>query len=239
VAQAVIDRFDSVASSYDRWYDSPVNQTIDAYEKAAVKRALPVAANKGLLLDVGCGTGHWLLFLRMAGYEVIGLDLSERMLQAAKAKFRSEVPLVRADAHRLPFADCLFDIVCCIATLEFTGDHPLVMREMHRCLKPGGRLVIGALNAHSLLGVKRKLQNSPLFDKAHFFTAQSLRRCLAVFGKPHVETCAFTPPGTALLPLAPCFERLGRALSPAFGQFIVAWVEQDGDSPDPPAGRGT
>jgi ubiquinone/menaquinone biosynthesis C-methylase UbiE len=226
VRNGVANRFDFVARSYDRWYDSPVNQSIDAIEKVAIKEALPTGSRKGLLLDVGCGTGHWLFFFRMAGYRVVGLDLSPQMLDVAKVKFASEIQLVRADGDGLPFKDHSFDIVSCITTLEFVSDHIRTLREMWRCLKSGGRLVIGALNAFSLLGIKRKLLRSRTFRDAHFFTTWELKRCLAIYGNSHVRTCAFTPGSALLLPLASCFEKVGRTVSPDFGQFIVAWIQK-------------
>jgi ubiquinone/menaquinone biosynthesis C-methylase UbiE len=226
VGNEIRSPFDSIAPDYDRWYDSPVNQSIDAIEKAAIKEALPAGSRKGLLLDVGCGTGHWLLFHRISGYRVVGLDLSPRMLEVAKAKFPSEIQLVRADAHRLPFEDRSFDVVCCITTLEFVSDRIQTLTEMWRCLKPGGRLVVGALNAFSLLGIKRTLLRSRTFRGAHLFTARELKRCLAGYGNSHVRTCAFTPPSALLLPFAPWFEGIGRVVSPGFGQFIVAWVQK-------------
>lgn len=229
------NRFDSIAQHYDRWYDSPVNQAIDAAEKRAIGAALPAGSKKGLLLDVGCGTGHWLLFLKMAGYRVVGLDVSAGMLEVAKGKFPNGIQLLRADAHTLPFEDSCFDTVCCIATLEFVRDPVKTIQEMWRCLRSGGRLVIGALNGLSPLGVKRKLRGSPTFRGAHFFTTGKLKRCLAGLGTPHLQTCAFVPPSVHLLPIAPCLEAIGRRLFPSLGEFIVAWIQK----PDAQAGRGT
>ena len=226
-----VSGFDSIAHRYDEWYESPVHQSIDAIEKAAIKETMPTAPRRGLLLDVGCGTGHWLLFFKMAGYRVVGLDLSPRMLGVAKSKFPSGIQLVRADAHRLPFEDHSFDIVCCITTLEFVTDHMRTLREMCRCLKTRGRLIVAALNAFSFLGIKRKLLRSHTFRDAHFFTTWELKRHLAEFGKPLVRTCAFSPPCTLLLPLSACFEKIGNTLFPAFGQLIVASLEKPESGP--------
>jgi ubiquinone/menaquinone biosynthesis C-methylase UbiE len=221
-----MSRFDSVAPDYDRWYESRVNQTIDAFEKAALRSAFPAGSRKGLLLDVGCGTGHWLLFLKTAGYQVVGLDLSRGMLEVAQAKLPVGIQLVQGDAHGLPFGDRCFDIVCCITTLEFVRDHLRTLSEMWRCLKSGGRMVVGALNALSLLGIRRRLLRSRVFRGAHFFTTWELKSCLAEYGTAHIQTCAFTPPSTHLLPMASCFEKIGKAVLPALGQFIVTWIEK-------------
>jgi ubiquinone/menaquinone biosynthesis C-methylase UbiE len=224
----ITNGFDSIASSYDRWYDSPVNRAIDEFEKTAVKEALPAEARTELLLDAGCGTGHWLGLYRAAGCRVVGLDLSRIMLDVASTKFGSEFQLMRADTHWLPFKDCSFDIVCCIATLEFVSDRARTLSELHRCLKRGGRLIVGVLNALSWTGLKRKLLRSPTFRGAHFFTSRELKRCLGGYGEPHVTTCAYTPPCAALLPLASAFERIGVRVAPASGRLIVGWVEKQG-----------
>ncbi len=75
----------------------------------------------------------------------MALDLSGGMLRhAADAAARSgvRVPLVQADAQRLPFADGAFDTACtAFGAVPFVADSAAVMREVARVLRPGGRWV--------------------------------------------------------------------------------------------------
>ena len=100
-------------------------------------------------LDVCCGTGD--LALELAGRIspggwVIGCDFSEPMLDLAREKAaRSGAGSVRfewADALRLPYDDDRFDAVTVGFGLRNLSDLDAGLREMHRVLRPGGRLVI-------------------------------------------------------------------------------------------------
>lgn len=97
------------------------------------------------VLEVGCGAGACSRWLSMQGAYAVGFDVSGGMLaQAASAGARSgvTVPLVQADAEALPFADGSFDLACsAFGAVPFCADSALVMREVARVLRPGGRWV--------------------------------------------------------------------------------------------------
>ena len=115
------------------------------------------------LLDVGCGTGRHAVPLAGAGIEVTGVDLSPDMLQRAAARAAgagTEVTLIEADARDLPGALVGFDAAICLCEGAFCLvaddaepiDHDRsILRSIHRALRPGGRLVLTALNAGRLL----------------------------------------------------------------------------------------
>ena len=228
VPPPVGSRYDSIAPSYDRWYDSPVNARIDGIEKDALGPVLPFARPGEALLDVGSGSGHWFGLYESKGYRVVGVDVSSGMLAAARSKFGAEFDLIRGDAMELPLRDDCFDVVCAVATLHLVSDPRHVIREMYRCLKPGGRMVIGALNAHSYLGLRRNLLQSDTFKETRFLTVGRVRAELARFGVPSVWTCAFFPPWRLLLPVAGWIEAIARRVLPTTGQFIVAYIDKPG-----------
>ena len=97
------------------------------------------------VLEVGAGAAQCSRWLLAAGAEPVALDLSSVMLrrgQALAAGSGLEVPLVQADAARLPFSDSSFDLACsAYGALPFVADSALVMREVARVLRPGGRWV--------------------------------------------------------------------------------------------------
>ncbi|MGH3648893.1 MAG: class I SAM-dependent methyltransferase [Micromonosporaceae bacterium] len=97
------------------------------------------------VLEVGCGAASCARWLATQGAYAVGFDLSGGMLkEAGEAAVRSgvDVPLVRADAESLPFADGSFDIACsAFGAVPFVADSAGVMREVARVLRPGGRWV--------------------------------------------------------------------------------------------------
>lgn len=97
------------------------------------------------VLEVGCGAAQCARWLVAAGALPVGLDLSAGMLAAAarlSASAGVRVPLVQADAERLPFADASFDLACSAhGAVPFCADSAAVMREVARVLRPGGRWV--------------------------------------------------------------------------------------------------
>lgn len=97
----------------------------------------------GLVLDVATGTGGVALALRGAtGANVVGIDLTEKMLDRAREKLdeRGEVAvhLVQGRAESLPFADASFDAVSYTYLLRYVKDPAATLGELARVLRPGG-----------------------------------------------------------------------------------------------------
>ena len=98
----------------------------------------------GATLEVAIGTGlnlgHYAADVRL-----IGLDLSPEMLALAETRAKEmgrTIGLTEGDAQDLPFADCSFDTVVCTYALCSVPDDARAISEMHRVLKPGGRLIL-------------------------------------------------------------------------------------------------
>jgi SAM-dependent methyltransferase len=97
------------------------------------------------VLEVGCGAAQCSRWLRRHGARVTAFDLSHgQLLQARRidASTGVDVPVVQADAQRLPFHDASFDLACsAYGAVPFVADSSGVMREVARVLRPGGRWV--------------------------------------------------------------------------------------------------
>ncbi len=91
------------------------------------------------VLDLATGVGATALELtrRWPGLHVIGVDLSKTQLDAAR-QASAQLPLIHADATRLPVAPGVFDVVHCTWLLEHVRDPVAILREVKRVLKPGG-----------------------------------------------------------------------------------------------------
>ena len=139
----------------------------------------------GDALDLGCGDGRLTAELRAAS--VTGADVSEVALERA----RSRVPgarFVRVDPDEpLPFGDGEFDLVLLAETIEHVRDVQLLLSEVRRVLRPGGRVAIST-PAHSRLTALRLVvrgwegEFQPLSPHLRFFTRRSLRELLGDMG---------------------------------------------------------
>lgn len=98
------------------------------------------------MLDVCTGTGRVGERFRGRVARIVGLDLTEKMLEHARARL-DEVYVGRAES--LPFAEGSFDLIVVRQALHFVETPLIVLREMHRCLRPGGQVIVGHRVPHN------------------------------------------------------------------------------------------
>jgi SAM-dependent methyltransferase len=99
------------------------------------------------LLDVGCGSARMLAEQASHVRFVAGLDLSDIQVGMARKRLAERIAagtaeVVKGDAMALPWADARFSVVCSLNCLKFVPDPPKALREMHRVLRPDGRLLL-------------------------------------------------------------------------------------------------
>jgi len=97
------------------------------------------------VLDAACGTGivaRSVAPLVGGSGRIVGLDFDPLMIAAAK-RLAPEIEWQQGDLQRLPFPDALFDLVICQQGLQFLPDRDTGLREIHRVLHGGGRMVLG------------------------------------------------------------------------------------------------
>jgi arsenite methyltransferase len=99
------------------------------------------------VLDLGCGAGtDSLVAAQMVGPEgrVVGIDMTAEMVAKAQSSARAmgmtNVEFVEGEAERLPFADESFDVAVSNGVIDLIPDKDRVFGELHRVLRPGGRL---------------------------------------------------------------------------------------------------
>jgi len=217
--------FDATVDSYDQWYETVEGAMYDRLEKKAVSGYLRHKVQGMKLLEVGCGTGHWSQFFSNCGFEVTGVDVSERMIQRAQGKHIARALFHIADGHSLPYKDNSFDVTAAITTLEFADNAELVVREMVRCTrKPSGQLLIGVLNALARLNRNRQEIPESLYAQARLFTPDQLKNLLGKYGKTELCTAGFIPRWKRLLPLSPLIDVVSRFFHLPNGVFIAGQV---------------
>jgi len=217
--------FDLTASSYDRWYTSRRGAMYDRLEKKVITQYLPNNTRGKKLLEVGCGTGHWSRFFSEYGFEVTGIDFSERMINAALQKGIPNVSFHMANGHLLPFEDSTFDLTAAITTLEFVRDAEAVLREMIRCTRKPGRILIGMLNALSKVSQQRANSPESPYAAARLISPVKLKEFLEPYGQVEIIVGGFVPGQSWLIPFAPCFDRIARMFGNQKGAFIAAMLK--------------
>jgi ubiquinone/menaquinone biosynthesis C-methylase UbiE len=134
--------YDLVAPAYDRRYER------NRYDGVRACLHRFVDGNPAAIVEVGCGTGHWLAELTPRGFSMLaGLDRSSGMLEQARAA-ASTALLMRGTAEQLPWRDASFDRVFCVNALHHFPDPAAFMFECCRVLRTGGGMLTIGLDPH-------------------------------------------------------------------------------------------
>jgi SAM-dependent methyltransferase len=108
-----------------------------------------------VLLDVGCGTGPVAITAALKGAKVTGLDLTPELLAQARASAPIAgltIDFKEGDAEALPFGDASFDVVLSQFGHMFAPRPDVVVKELLRVLKPGGKLAFGTWPPEQFIG---------------------------------------------------------------------------------------
>ena len=134
LVQAQNEYYTHSASSYDSTHVKMDDEhaigmayMIDLMRRHGMKR----------ILDVGCGTGRATKVLLDAGFDVIGLEPVEALLQEAEKKGMPKERLIKGSGVQLPFPDKSFDAVCEFGVLHHVEHPNEVVREMIRVSRAG------------------------------------------------------------------------------------------------------
>lgn len=132
--------YDRQANSYDRAWRRYIAHTL-GFLKASIS-----FRSSDQILDIACGTGELerLILSEHPDQQMIGIDISEKMLDFAREKCSGHpnVAFLKADASALPFPDHRFDLVISANSLHYFDKPSASLAEMRRVLLPGGSLVI-------------------------------------------------------------------------------------------------
>ncbi len=135
--------YDAFAAQYDRRYEEQSYHGVELalLECLGGEEALDV-------LEVGCGTGHWLGVLATRAARIAGLDPSAGMLARARHSVRGAT-LVRGRAEGLPWATGSLDRVFCVNAFHHFHAKATFLAEARRVLRSQGGLMIIGLDPHT------------------------------------------------------------------------------------------
>ncbi len=155
--------------------------------KALLHAALGDLSQGAAVLDAGCGRGTFTAFLHERGFQMIGSDISRAALTFARQQY-PQVPFAVASMEEpLPFRDEHFAAVWCTEVLEHLFDVRTTLAELHRILRPGGKLVLttpyhGFIKNLAIVLLSFDRHYDPCGEHIRFFSRHSLQRCLEQSG---------------------------------------------------------
>ncbi len=146
----VAEGYDLYAASYEKDHSY-----LDTFEGDVIFTMLGNIRGKKIL-DVGCGAGRLIKFLKNGGVAAISaVDLSDEMLKIVRKKF-PEVGAEKADIRSLPFADKEFDMVIATFVIVHLDTLDEAFDEVYRVLKDNGVFIMTNVNQRKPPKLKTK-----------------------------------------------------------------------------------
>lgn len=176
--------FDNIADSYDSWYLTKMGDFVDKVETDLAFNLFKVKPGM-LILDIGCGTGNFSIKLAKKGCKVIGIDVSDEMLDIARVKALKEgleIEFHNMNVYDLKFDNETFDGAFSMAAFEFITEPDKALEEIFRVIKKDGSILVGTINKDSKWGElyqTEEYQNNTVFKHADFKTLEDLKQIMS------------------------------------------------------------
>ncbi len=125
---------------------------------------------EGLVLDFGCGTGRSTRFLKKLGYDAIGLDISETMIDKARELDPDGEYWLVDDGAPLPFKDKTFDLILSVFTFDnisYFDKRIQLIKQLHRLLVEEGKLIMLDSNPEIYWYEWASFSNQPFPENKH------------------------------------------------------------------------
>ena len=159
----VADMFNNIAYRYD-FLNRFLSVGIDVgWRKTAIKELRSIAPKK--ILDVATGTADVALLTEqlLKPNEIVGIDISDGMLGFGREKIKAKglentITLLNGDSENIRFNNDYFDAITVAFGVRNFQDLSKGLKEMHRVLKPGGKVVILEFSKPSSIGFKQLYQ---------------------------------------------------------------------------------
>lgn len=191
IKEKILAAYEAMAEKYNEKIDYKPHNAY--YDRPNTLQLLPDVNGK-FILDAACGPGKYAEILLNKNAEVIGFDVSPKMIALAKKRNGNKGTFFVHDLSE-PFTmlkNNTFDIVLCTLALHYIEDWNVTMKEFYRVLKEDGILVIS---------IEHPFFDYLLFNSKKYFNIENAKYTWKDFGKP-VEVNSFRRPlSECIMPL--------------------------------------
>lgn len=176
ITKPVVSTYSEIADKYTQQYFDDLSDT------PWIDKLLSKAKKGSLILDVGSGPGQFTKYMIDKGYQVLGIDLTDEMLQIARRKV-PEGDFRKMDMRQLDFKPGTFDGILAAYSLIHipTQEIPRTLNEFFRVLKPKGYVLIIVQRGNSDQVVSEPLKEGEKIFM-NFFTRQRIKNYLKEAG---------------------------------------------------------
>lgn len=144
--------YDAVAPDFETdYYGAAADPCLEADVRWFTCLLADAIGNQGVdsALEIGCGSGYWLKWLRDRGIDAIGVDISAEMCRQAQAK---GFTALRADASALPLPSSSYGLIISpYCALDHCREYETAFREITRVAQPGATAVLMVDNADRMI----------------------------------------------------------------------------------------
>jgi len=178
------------------WSEQGLRRRVEAVQSLLRSRG---AGPPSSALDLGCGGGTYVRLLAKEGHRAFGFDYSHpSLLRALAADADPHRRYVQGEAYRLPFRERSFDLILAIGIFQALGAPERALDEIARVLRPGGHVILEALNAHELIALAKRARQSLRGggeDPVRTYPPETIRGWLEVRGlRPMTRVGIYLPP---------------------------------------------
>jgi len=190
-----------------------------------------------ILLDAGCGRGIYLRrMVKEYGIYGVGTDISTESINYAKSRWRNEkLKFIVSDVCKLDFKDNRFDFIVSMDLFEHLVDKTKAMKELVRVLKPGGKILIHAVNRNYNYTLDWVWENLgfDIFKRAshnpkYFIEIDDIKKDLRNLNLDIIKVSFYDSFFTLgmdefIITMALIFQKLGLGENKIFGKFFLAF----------------
>lgn len=131
----------------DKKFSPWIEKILDGFRRSRAGKVARFAPPPAKVLDIGCGNGRFLMYLRDLGYQCHGMELPGKSLERARSLGGLELVEGKLEASHFP--ENSFDMVTLWHVFEHLDTPAETLRVISRILKPGGWLLLSLPNIHS------------------------------------------------------------------------------------------
>jgi 2-polyprenyl-3-methyl-5-hydroxy-6-metoxy-1,4-benzoquinol methylase len=145
------------------------------FKETRIKKCIKIIErlNRGVLLDIGCSTGEWGQYWIKNGWDVFGIDINKEQLTKSEEK-GIKTSYCDLNTDKIPYKDNSFDLIFAGEVIEHLIDTDGILKELYRCAKPGGFVLLTTPNLvsfenrlRSVLGIYPKWVDYRLQGSGH------------------------------------------------------------------------